>query len=61
MIRIEQYKVCRERGHDPLPTSVSRGDKTFYCCKWCNVSYWWEVEKTLHEQNAPDLDRQETK
>ena len=53
---IEQYKVCKERGHKSNGVAVTNtvfGALTHYWCKYCGIEYYFQPEKLI-EVNAPN-------
>ena len=41
---IEQYQICRDRGHDSSHV-ITSGPQTYYRCKYCGTTYFDEVTR----------------
>lgn len=48
--RYDEYLICKERGHDPLPIVMPTNPPKRKCSR-CRTTYW--TTTTLHESNAP--------
>lgn len=51
MERLEQYKICQERGHKPSDTVLASYPPQ-NVCKFCQTWFWFET--VLHERNVPE-------
>jgi len=54
IIDIEQYEICQRRGHKPSNSSLHQGDRLIEVCKYCHVSYYIEIVRTVHDLNPPE-------
>ena len=39
---VDQYKICKERGHDSSH-AINSGTQTYYRCKYCGKTYFDEI------------------
>jgi hypothetical protein len=53
-VDLEEYAICRRRGHTPSDTRHVQGDgnKAWERCRWCGIVYYFEPRK-LVEVNPP--------
>ena len=50
--RLEIYRICQERGHDPSG-ALLMSNPPMYRCKWCGTNYRW-TEPELVEAGQPN-------
>lgn len=48
---LEEYEICRKRGHEPGPSAFTNMQGTTYTCVYCGIGYRVETTTVVIEHH----------
>jgi hypothetical protein len=53
--RLEEYEICKIRGHVSGNTGISNSSGDWSICKYCGIMFRYEVTKSIIEIPFPEV------